>query len=889
MPTYDELLKVATGMTKSVVQKPKPFPARVNKAYNWDTPTASKKIKPRPTVMTTNAEGVDQTTKWNTRVHSNLQSSPEYAMMDATQAKRNQAVQNIANRNTFSGTTIAKAKTAQEEYGSDFDAAYNYFDHPSSPIASNPLVNLTGKLAVGTAKTLALTPFRIIENIAQTAQNVEGFADDPTNTNRLAAGIGTFGSAAMDAELMFGAPFKAPVAAGRNVVANNMGATANATFRGTPVNMAESLFGMKMPTLNNRVIPGLQAGPRLGLPGAQVAEAEVLAGSRSAAPVNAVPTASVESVNGWSPIASQHMEGNLHPSQLDNALKVDYYKEAAIQKAAGNRNYSVNDFLTSRKDVTQIHANQLENGKHVFTANPASDAANSLMSVPKKPVQVALPKVRLDGTPSPSGWSLKTVQPSETNARLQIKPLFLDNNKGLITKVNGDTGLISKNDITAWLADPSSGASKGEKAVLAKVLDSFPDNNIDFNDLRASVNQSIPAWQDLSQGEQSYLSYGYNSSDHVTKQELKSLKEDHTSRIDDLGVLENSSIQYDPDTAEWVIATPQGWTLQSAPDEATLQLHHQERILKVKQKIEDLKREIEHKSTLSLVSPKLRLFHSPDLAKGSAAHYRSSPIAHHRYYDDPATGTRRTMESQSDYFQQGTEGMKIAKDSVTRFTREIEAIKQNIQELEANGASADRITGQKNLLADYEGDLKSAKEQLTLQSTVDASWPNSEQRAALVSTHRERLLLENIEDAVKAGMKRMSFPTWETAARIQGHISGHTMTPDGWTRYTRGEKISLDDFKPKYKTILEKYNEESKMVEKLLGVKPKLEKDAAHNSVWGFDFPEKFLNNTAEIKALTTTGAALFAGKKMAEGQKKEKPDFSNGGAFLSTNMLKIY
>lgn len=187
---------------------------------------------------------------------------------------------------------------------------------------------------------------------------------------------------------------------------------------------------------------------------------------------------------------------------------------------------------------------------------------------------------------------------------------------------------------------------------------------------------------------------------------------------------------------------------------------------------------------------------------------------------------------------------------------------------------------------------------------------NPIQKALLGKTHQDRLLQENVAHAAQNGQTKMRYPTPETAAKIQGykkenfsdvdplletqhkekvkvlwdevnkHGDPYELYDQGhpaaiawndelekWQKYL--QSIKKEGYRPEHQTILKKYNDNPKMVKKILGAETRTVTDAKGNTWFEFDIPEAFRKGKAEIKALSTIGAVAGYKSIVDKNQKK--------------------
>lgn len=77
--------------------------------------------------------------------------------------------------------------------------------------------------------------------------------------------------------------------------------------------------------------------------------------------------------------------------------------------------------------------------------------------------------------------------------------------------------------------------------------------------------------------------------------------------------------------------------------------------------------------------------------------------------------------------------------------------------------------------------------------------------------------------------------------------------------------VGIKQYKPEHQTILKKYNDNPKMIKKVLGQDTRTVTDSKGNTWFEFDIPEAFIKGKAEIKALSTFGAIATGYKAIAD------------------------
>ena len=315
---------------------------------------------------------------------------------------------------------------------------------------------------------------------------------------------------------------------------------------------------------------------------------------------------------------------------------------------------------------------------------------------------------------------------------------------------------------------------------------------------------------------------------------------------------------------------------------------------------------------------------------GSGAHFDETTLGHSRILvsgEEP--DVMHILESQSDYYQKDANiiGNKVKSIGKEKFEEGLVKRKSRLQktyddilakekELKAKKAKGELNNGfeiQNYEIEQVETLTHNSKTALEEHILSNKNW---EQKNLLTKTHQERLLQENVVEAVDKDISKVRYPTRETAVKIEGYVpitrkqSKKTIdvlteekkfleeklalsnnyvekavkdgdiykTIDGSEyisldavkkaqddmikNYSKRlantteflKKASKDSYSEAHETILRKYKDTPKMIKKTLGVETRVVTDVKGNTWYEFDIPENYKKGKAEIKALGVTG-----------------------------------
>jgi hypothetical protein len=337
---------------------------------------------------------------------------------------------------------------------------------------------------------------------------------------------------------------------------------------------------------------------------------------------------------------------------------------------------------------------------------------------------------------------------------------------------------------------------------------------------------------------------------------------------------------------------------------------------------------------------------------GNAKHFNKSTLGHTRTMVDPdQPGIWHTLEQQSDFWQDVKRIIPSESQQRNWNVKSImkqQAIQEDMDLLEYMKKNKKTKAGDSVddwQINQFEEGLLKRQEEFNLQK---GDFANPQQKEFLGNAHQERLLQENVKLAAENGMNKVRYPTAETAVKIQKYQKVRSTdaikqankelefveNPEafkakyGEAEYTMELKANrtlekynenpekfinkrkatldkhykalsssgMDDysrFSDEHETVLRKYKDNQKMIEKTLGVKVSTVTDAKGNTWYEFDIPDAYKQGKAEIKAFNIggvigTGAAGAAGTSLLNQQVPQNryggqnpyvmPKYNNGG-----------
>jgi hypothetical protein len=432
------------------------------------------------------------------------------------------------------------------------------------------------------------------------------------------------------------------------------------------------------------------------------------------------------------------------------------------------------------------------------------------------------------------------------------------------------TGQISRNSIISHISKPETSAA--DKFTLQKVLDEkFPNQNkIDYNDFRKAVSDELVDLERNIVTNYELTNWGLGPLGYPSAKKssyelaIKNIK----GQIEDLEKYLSGDIK------------PTSWqTSNEIRSDLKIQLSE------AKNKL--AKTLAEYKN-VPLENISITYSNPIKFGRGSADHFDSATLGHARtLVSKEEPDVMHFLEQQSDYWQ------KLGKQKPI----DLEKYKETLARQEAAYLNDLRVLKKlKETKQDFAGNVKSDWEIQQFEDIVTNKGKllelrkgdivNPQQKEFLGKAHQERLLQENVKYAAEQGKSKVRVPTSETAAKIQGYnkqsniaslLSGQTdistLPNDLQVLIKDVKNASRDSYDVAYKnledylknnnlnfyskehqTILKKYSEQPKMINKLFRVEPKVVTDSKGNTWYEFDVPESFKQGKAEIKAFKYGG-----------------------------------
>lgn len=316
-------------------------------------------------------------------------------------------------------------------------------------------------------------------------------------------------------------------------------------------------------------------------------------------------------------------------------------------------------------------------------------------------------------------------------------------------------------------------------------------------------------------------------------------------------------------------------------------------------------------SSPKIKTQKILLSNKSKFGRGSSAHGNpDETLGHiHELYDADLPDVLTVTQIQSDAFQ-GTHRImpknapdaSKAEKSLQRMQEIQERNKSVLNKMKTEGLDEAGLPVQQYQIKQFEDIVKGQETQNIMKK---GEVENFTQKQLLDKNHQERYLQELVDYAGKRGdVNKVRVPTSETAAKVQGYTKTYSNDLLEEIKKLREERlitaskegIYSDKFKeldnqiktfelnniknyiPEDQTILKKYSEQPKTIKKLFGKEPKIVTDSKGNTWYEFDIPDKAKKGKMEIKAFTTTGAAIGTGAASNE--------FQSGG---ETEMFSMY
>ena len=452
-----------------------------------------------------------------------------------------------------------------------------------------------------------------------------------------------------------------------------------------------------------------------------------------------------------------------------------------------------------------------------------------------------------------------------TTNTLQLKSTMLGSP---LEKQLSKDGTLSINSLQAHLNNQST--SMADRTMIQKVLDEkfAGQSKINYNDLRKAVSdEMVPLEKNF---DSNYSNYGVGSLGYpgVQKESIEKAIEFGKKNVSDAFKKRNMPGAYD------------------MAKEAITSIRNNKKILS----------EIPQENTSIVYSNKKKF------GRGSTDHFENEgTLGHSRILvskEEP--DVMHVLEQQSDFYQKHSPeeiGMSVELEKNIKRLDDLHQLRQTelkeiLENKDGKFTSTDVLQQERLINSQYEA-LKMAKADLS----------NIEQKVLLGKTHQERLLQENVTHAAQNGQTKMRYPTPETAAKIQGYQQ--QINPELNSLYTKEDDLSrqinfnrangydipqtdideleslrkiIDErknepmiYSKEHQTILKKYNDNPKMVKKVLGQDTRTVTDAKGNTWFEFDIPEAFRKGKAEIKALSTIGVVATGYKAIADKNKNKQ------------------
>jgi len=461
-----------------------------------------------------------------------------------------------------------------------------------------------------------------------------------------------------------------------------------------------------------------------------------------------------------------------------------------------------------------------------------------------------------------------------------------------ISKIVDKTGKINTEQALGIIGKESGGADK-VKLIKEALGENIP-KKMDYNEFRKVVqDQLIPLERQFATGKSNYgiSNLGYPSQK----------RSDYEATLNHLNTEKGKQLQiikeyekYLKNPNKYKKAFPYGDNLNETNNE--LLPHIKSTLDNYKQKLANTERliseSIEDMKLLPLENQTLILGNKSKFGRGSSAHNNpEETLGHIHFLRDAETPDVLTVtQIQSDAFQGTHRIMPNKKGS----NLEIDKWKKMLtsegrKELEETGGKEAADLAQQGAREFLKKAEKEAAEILG---------PNPLQKQLLDKNHQERYLQELVDYAGKRGdINKIRIPTRETAAEVQGY-NPMTTAEEVIKKYNEAkgtpefDKIMSDASNAEkailkkvlkgeikgniydldLETILKKYSEQPKTIKKLFGIEPKVVTDSKGNTWYEFDIPDKAKKGKMEIKAFTTTGAAIGAGAAALSQQPQETP-----------------
>ena len=436
-----------------------------------------------------------------------------------------------------------------------------------------------------------------------------------------------------------------------------------------------------------------------------------------------------------------------------------------------------------------------------------------------------------------NGWGMITTEltrpgfdPNLTPAKLTLKSVTPGSSlEGRVNKA----GEINVSDILAHTNKQAT--SKADKTILEEVLNEHyqGQTKLNYKEFTDKVNEKLIPLEERKV--ELYKSYGLDniySDENAVK--LKALIKEYN----DLASIIASADEVESGKISSRLAE----------------------ILEERKKLEDLKAQnyIEN-STVLYENEKA-------FGKGNADHFNENTLGHSRHVitkEEP--DVMHVLESQSDYYQKSeipslddlaeVKG-KTTEEVFSKNRTELNELQEKLNALEAEHAFSKNYEDVTKLNKNIEETKKELIEKMRITTEYENKMidlvgrtKSYSQKILLKDSHPKRFLQEQFNYAGRKGLKKLRYPTPETAIKIQGYPKD-TPTVD-----VAGNTVM--DYSPKHKTIIKKYAEFSKLAKKTTSKDVRIVTDSHGNTWYELDVPEAFKEGKGTIEALSVIPPAV--------------------------------
>ncbi len=591
-----------------------------------------------------------------------------------------------------------------------------------------------------------------------------------------------------------------------------------------------------------------------------------------------------------------------------------------------------NPLAFAKKDLNPFYVNEVNPNVGLNFADQSIDASKVLQQAEQNVLNAARqPQVAASTTQAVAKeytpWAQQEMPGLHIKSTMTGSPF---------EKQLSKTGELNVSNVQAHINRAD--VSQQDKFILQKVLNEkfAGKQKVDYNEFRKAVSEELVPLQRNILDNDEFANYGtgnlkypgikpesYKSAiENIIEEEryfssVKDLKKENLRKITDNGVEKYVVINRFGRTEYIPVDKIDNWFNYVAKDADNF---YKDTYPK-KAEYEKLLSEMPETKTLTYEN-------IDKFGKGDARHYSNSTLAHTRtLVSKEEPDVMHYLEQQSDYWQSGP-GKNPVKIDYEKWSPRIDKMEKSLADDYAHLEYMKK--NRKSISGDNMDDYQIAQfEERLIAKEKDIKFnrgdmANPEQKEFLGKAHQERLLQENIKYAVEQGKQKARYPTRETAAKIQSYspvkkalsadeikelesrkkgleyaISEHYATygndPNYQFPYLKKMEEELaeinkykyqpgkDIYSDRHETILRKYQETPKMIEKTLGVKVNIVTDAKGNTWYEFDIPDAYKKGKAEIKALSINpilggGAVGAAGATGASQLNQQAPQNRYGG-----------